>query len=336
MRIYAYILKRIIHLIPVLIGVTVVVFFISHIIPGDPARMVAGSKASQEVVEKIRQELGLDRPIHIQYINYMKNLFKGDLGISIRSHRPVLKDLMSHFPATLELTIVSLLFSWVIGIYLGVISAIKRNNLIDHFSRIFSLIGVSMPVFWLGLILLLIFYRNLAWLPGTGRIDPNLSLPSRITGLYILDSILTGNWITFLNTVKHIILPAFCLGYVYLAITSRITRSSMLEVMEKEYIETARASGLPEKVVVWKHALRNALIPIVTIMGLSFGELMGGAILTETIFSWPGMGKYLVDSINFLDFPAIMGFALIIALIYVLVNLAVDVIYLFLNPQIKY
>lgn len=336
MRIYAYILKRLISLIPVLIGVTIVVFFISHIIPGDPARMMAGPKASQEVVEKVRQELGLDKPIYIQYFGYMKNLFKGDLGISIRSHRPVFEDLLHHFPATLELTIASLLFCWTVGIYLGVISAIKRNNFIDHFSRVFSLIGVSMPVFWLGLILLLIFYRNLSWLPGTGRIDPNLSLPSKITGLYILDSILTGNRNTFLNTAKHIIMPAFCLGYVYLGITTRITRSSMLEVINKEYIETARASGLPEKVVIWKHSLHNALIPTVTVMGLSFGELMGGAILTETIFSWPGMGKYLVDSINFLDFPAIMGFALIVAIIYVFVNLLVDVIYLFLNPQIRY
>jgi peptide/nickel transport system permease protein len=274
MKVSSYILKRLFYLIPVLLGVSVIIFIIARTIPGDPARMMVGPKASQEVVERARQELGLDKPLYFQYFMYFRELIGGNLGISIRSHRPVLKDLMDHIPATLELTVISLLFSWLGGILLGVISAIKRNRIVDHFSRSFSLVGVSMPLFWLGLVLLLVFYRHLSWLPGPGRLHYNLSPPTRITGLYILDSLLERNWATLHSSILHILMPAFCLGYVYLAIVTRITRSSMLEVMGKEYIDTARASGLPEKRVVWKYGLKNALIPTVTIMGLSFGELM--------------------------------------------------------------
>jgi peptide/nickel transport system permease protein len=312
MRILTYILKRLIYLIPVLIGVTLLVFVISHAIPGDPARMMAGQKASREAVENLRRSLGLDRPLPEQYVHFLTGLFRGDLGISIRNQRPVIDDLKDFFPATLELTLMSVVLCIAVGLPLGIISAVRRNRPIDHISRVFSVFGVSMPVFWLGLMLLLLFYRNLGWLPGSGRLDVAMDPPLHMTGLYLIDTLLERSWGKFGNAVHHIILPAFCLSYVYLAIITRIVRSSMISVMGQDYITT------------------------VTITGLSIGELLGGAILTETIFNWPGMGKYVVDSVNFLDFPAIMGFTLVVSFAYVMINLLVDVLYAFLDPQIRY
>jgi peptide/nickel transport system permease protein len=331
-----YLIHRLIALIPVIIGVTILVFIISHAIPGDPARMIAGQKASREAVENIRKSHGLDKPLPVQYLRYITGLAKGDLGVSIRNHRPVTEDLKDFFPATLELTLAALGLCLVIGLPLGVLSAVRRNRLTDHLTRVFSVFGVSTPVFWLGLMLLLLFYRHWGWLPGSGRIDVVLSPPYKITGMYLIDSLLAGDWSLFLNALSHIILPAFCLSYVYLAIVTRIVRSSMIAVLGQDYITTARANGISEIVVVVKHALKNSLIPTVTIVGLSFGELLGGAVLTETIFSWPGMGKYVVDSVNFLDFPAIMGFTLVAALAYMTINLAVDILYAALNPRIRY
>ena len=336
MRLLSYVLKRFFYIIPVLIGVTLLVFIISHAIPGDPARMMAGQKASREAVENIRRSLGLDRPLPEQYARYFVGLLKGNLGRSIRNQRPVLDDLKDFFPATLELTIVSMIFCIGVGLPLGILSAIRRNHPIDHTARVFSVIGVSMPVFWLGLMLLLLFYRNLGWLPGSGRLDVGFNPPAHVTGMYLIDTLIEGGWLKFANAFSHIMLPAFCLSYVYLAIITRIVRSSMISAMGQEFITTARANGISETIVILKHGLKNALIPTVTITGLSIGELLGGAILTETIFDWPGMGKYVVDSVNFLDFPAIMGFTLVVSLIYVMVNLLVDVLYAFLDPQIRY
>lgn len=333
---FSYILKRLLYLFPVLIGVTILVFIISHAIPGDPARMMAGEKASRQAVENLRKSMGLDRPLAEQYVRYVVDLLKGDMGISIRNQRPVLDDLKDFFPATLELTLASLTLCLVIGLPLGILSAVRRNRPFDHLSRVFSVCGVSMPVFWLGLMLLLLFYRQLHWLPGSGRLDITITPPPHVTGLYLIDSVLAGQWNTFRNALVHIILPAFCLSYVYLAVITRIVRSSMISVMEQDYITTARANGLSEPVVVLKHCFKNSLIPTITITGLSIGELLGGAILTETIFDWPGMGKYVVDSVNYLDFPAIMGFTLIVAFSYVLINLVVDILYAVLNPQIRY
>jgi len=336
MRVLQYILRRLLYVIPVLFGVTVLVFVISHAIPGDPAKMIAGPKASRQAVENIRKAHGLDQPLPVQYLRFLSGLAKGDLGTSIRNHRPVTRDLKDFFPATLELTLASIAICLGAGIPLGILSAVKRNRLPDHLTRVFSVCGVSMPVFWLGLMLLLLFYRNLGWLPGSGRIDIEFSPPVHVTGLYLFDSLLEGNISKFINAAAHILLPAFCLSYVYLAIVTRIVRSSMIEVLGQEFITTARANGIGEAAVVLKHAFKNSLIPTVTITGLSFGELLGGAILTETIFGWPGMGKYVVDSVNYLDFPAIMGFTLTVALAYVSINLFVDVLYAFLNPRITY
>ena len=323
-------------MVPVLLGVTVMVFVISHAIPGDPAKMIAGPKASRQAVENIRIQHGLDRPLTVQYLKFVRGLLQGDLGVSIRNHRPVTRDLADFFPATLELTLASVGLCLVAGIPLGILSAVRRNRLADHLTRVFSVFGVSMPVFWLGLMLLLVFYRNLGWLPGSGRLDIGFSAPPHVTGLYLMDAVLAGDLETFRNAAAHILLPACCLSYVYLAIMTRIVRSSMIESLGQEYIVTARANGVSEWMIVLKHAFRNSLIPTVTITGLSFGELLGGAILTETIFGWPGMGKYVVDSVNYLDFPAIMGFTLMVALVYVTVNLMVDVLYAFLNPRITY
>jgi peptide/nickel transport system permease protein len=336
MRLLTYIFKRLLYLIPVLIGVTILVFVISHAIPGDPARMMAGQKASRQAVENLRRSMGLDRPLPEQYLRYLVGLLRGDLGRSIRNQRPVADDLKDFFPATLELTLASMVLCLAVGLPLGIISAVRRNRPIDHVSRVFSVFGVSMPVFWLGLMLLLLFYRNLGWLPGSGRLDVAVDPPVHVTGLYLIDTVLEGSWSKFGNAVLHIMLPAFCLSYVYLAIITRIVRSSMVAVLGQDYITTARANGIAEAVVVLKHALKNSLIPTVTITGLSIGELLGGAILAETIFNWPGMGKYVVDSVNFLDFPAIMGFTLVVSFAYVMINLAVDVVYALLDPQIQY
>ncbi|WP_022669097.1 ABC transporter permease [Desulfospira joergensenii] len=336
MRIIRYILRRLLYLAPVLFGVTIMVFVISHAIPGDPAKMIAGPKASRQAVENIRKQHGLDKPLAVQYFRFISGLAKADLGISIRNHRPVTRDLYDFFPATLELTLASIGICLFVGIPLGILSAVNRNRLIDHCTRIFSVFGVSMPVFWLGLMLLLLFYRNLGWLPGSGRLDIDFSPPVYVTGLYLIDTLLEGSMDKFFNAATHLLMPAFCLSYVYLAIITRIVRSSMIEVLGQDYIVTARANGVSEWMVVVKHAFKNSLIPTVTITGLSFGELLGGAILTETIFGWPGMGKYVVDSVNYLDFPAIMGFTLVVSLVYVSINLAVDVLYAFLNPKITY
>lgn len=336
MPILLYIARRLLAAVPVLLGVSVLTFLISHAIPGDPARIIVGPKASKEAVEAIRKEHGLDRPLPVQYLRYMRNLASGDLGQSIRNHRPVTRDLADFFPATLELTLASLVLCLSVGIPLGILAAVRRNRLADHVARIISVIGVSTPVFWLGLMLLLLFYRHLHWLPGSGRLDITSSPPAAVTGLYALDALLAGDWPLLREVLSHLVLPAFCLSYVYLAVITRIVRSSMIAVLSQDYITTARANGLSPARVVLKHAFKNSLIPTVTIAGLSLGELLGGAILTETIFAWPGMGKYVVDSVNALDFPAIMGFTLLASTAYVIINLGVDVLYALLNPRIRY
>lgn len=263
------------YMLPVLFGVTVMVFVISHAIPGDPAKMIAGPRASRQAVENIRKQHGLDKPLPVQYFRFVSGLLRGDLGISIRNHRPVTHDLRDYFPATLELTLASVLICLGVGIPLGILSAVRRNYLTDHLTRIFSVFGVSMPVFWLGLMLLLVFYRNLGWLPGSGRLDIDFSPPVFVTGLYLVDTLLEARLDKFFNAASHLLLPAFCLSYVYLAIMTRIVRSSMIEVLGQEFIVTARANGLPEWRIVLKHAFKNSLIPTVTITGLSFGELLG-------------------------------------------------------------
>jgi len=334
MKLGTYILKRIILMLVVMLGVATIVFFITRVIPADPVGAILGGNAPIERVDAMRHQLGLDKPIILQFIDYIKGIVHADFGISLKSNRPVLIDIINYFPATIELVIVFMIFVVVVGGVLGVFSAIYRNKSIDHFSRIFSILGVSMPVFWLGLLLLFLFYYQLDWFPGGGR--HNLFIfPTHVTGLLLLDSIVTRDWATFWNGLHHIILPAFVLGYASAASIARIMRASMLDILRQDFIRTAKSKGLSKRLIIYRHALKNALIPVVTVIGLSFGSLLSGAVLTETIFSWPGLGRYIVNALLVLDYPAVTGGTLFIAFIYSLANLIVDISYAALDPRMR-
>ncbi len=318
----------------VVLGVTLITFIISHLIPGDPARLIAGERATDEIVAAIRTRLGLDLPLYQQYWNYMVALVQGDLGTSIRTSRPVLEDIAAFFPATLELALVALVLATLLGIPLGVLSAVYRNRPLDHLVRTISVTGISTPAFWLGLGLIIIFYGKLGWLPGGGRLAQGMAPPADITGLYLVDSLLAGDMAAFRSALEHIMLPAITLGFVHLGVVARQIRSAMLEQLGEDYVRTARAFGLSPWSVVLRHALPNALIPSVTVLGLALGDLLYGAVLTETVFGWPGMGAYVVDSIQALDFPAVMGFAVVVSVAYVVLNLLVDLAYRWIDPRI--
>lgn len=335
MQMIKYIIKRILMLIPVLIGVSIIVFLIMRVFSPDPAPIVLGEHATQASMQEWRQANGLNDPIWLQYVNYIKGALTGNLGTSFYTKAPVTQEIFSRFPATIELAIAAIIFASIVGILLGIISAVRKNSILDNVSRVLALIGVSMPIFWLGILLIILFAGLLGWLPSTGRINPLLQ-PSSVTGFYLIDSLLSGNMGSFIDALRHIVLPALALGMYSMAIITRMTRSSMLESLDQDYIRTARAKGISNHNVIHKHALRNALIPIVTVIGLQFGSLLGGAVLTETVFSWPGIGAYTVNCIMKSDFPVVQGVVLLIALVYVLVNLAVDIIYAFLDPRIKY
>ncbi len=330
----AFLLKRLILLIPSLIGVTLMVFVISHVIPADPVAIALGPEATADQIQALREAWGLNKPLYVQYGIFLKNLVRGDLGFSLVSRRAVTEELRYYFPATFELTTASMILSIVLGVVIGIISAVHRNRLFDHLTRTYCLFGISMPIFWLGLLLLLLFYVKLGWLPGGGRIADGIEV-RQITGLLTLDCLLTGNWRGLGSSLLHLVLPAFCLSSSFLATISRIARSSVLQVIREDYVRTARAKGLPEFKVLSKHVLRNSLLPVVTISGILYGQLLGGAVLTETIFSWPGMGRYVVRSILHLDFQPILGFTVLCALLYALANLVVDLLYSVINPQIR-
>jgi len=330
----AFLLKRILLLIPSLIGVTVMVFVISHVVPADPVGIALGPEATQEQINAMKAAWGLDQPLYVQYAIFLKNLVQGDLGYSLVSKRAVTEELGYYFPATFELTTASMALSIILGIFIGTISAVYRNRPFDHLTRTYCLFGISMPVFWLGLLLLLFFYVKLGWLPGGGRIADGIQV-ERISGLLILDSLLTGNWEALGSALVHLVLPAFCLSSSFLATISRTARSSVLQVIREDYVRTARAKGMPEFLVMGKHVLRNSLLPVITISGILYGQLLGGAVLTETIFSWPGMGRYVVRSILHLDFQPILGFTVLVAVLYALANLVVDLLYSVVNPQIR-
>ena len=333
---YSYVARRLILLVPVLFGVSLISFSLMHLIPGDPARAMLGEKASLAEVERLREELGLNDPLYVQYFRYVSRLLHLDLGRSIITHLPVSEELFQRFPATLELTAAGITIAALIGVVTGVVSATHRNTVLDHFARVLALLGLSMPVFWLGIMLILVFSYWFGWFPISGRLDIYLAPPPRVTGLYIVDSMLSGNMETLKSSVKHLVLPAIALGTSSAAVISRMTRSSMLEVLGQDYIVAARSKGLAERVVIYKHALRNALIPTITIVGLQTGALLGGAVLTETVFSWPGMGRRSVEAIYQRDFPIVQGFILFAAFIFVLVNLLVDLVYAYLDPRIRY
>jgi peptide/nickel transport system permease protein len=330
-----YIINRILMLIPVLLGVSIIVFLIMRVFSPDPAPIVLGQHATQEATEAWRQVNGLNDPIYLQYFSFLKGALTGDFGTSYYTKAPVIKEIFARFPATIELAIVAIILASFLGILIGVISAVKKNSLIDNAGMLLALIGVSMPIFWLGILLIIFFSGTLHWLPSNGRINPLLQ-PLHITGFYLIDSLISGNTTTFMDALKHLILPASALAMYSMAIITRMTRSSMLDTLQQDYIRTARAKGVPESKVVYKHALRNGLIPIVTVIGLQLGSLLGGAVLTETVFSWPGIGAYTVACILKSDFPVVQGVVLLVATIFVLMNLLVDVVYAFLDPRIKY
>jgi len=331
-----YLAKRVFLLIFTLLGLSVVIFVVSHIAPGDPARLAAGPFATAEMVEHLKEELGLDKPLPQQYGIFLTQLLKGDLGRSIRTRRPVREDLARFFPATLELVLVSLSFAVLAGILLGVLSAVHQNRWIDHASRLISISGLGLPAFWLALMLQLLFVLKLDLLPGGGRIDMIVHAPTSITRLFLIDSLLTGNWVAFRSALQHIILPALSLSFPALASIIRISRADVLDTLRQDFVTTARAKGLVEKLVIWKHVLKNSLISTVTMIGLRFGWMLGGTILVETVFDWPGVGLYAVTSATHSDFQPIMGAALLIGLSFAIANLIVDLSYSVLDPRIGY
>lgn len=335
MDIAKYCFKRVLLAIPTIIGVTIVVFLIVHMIPGDPAQVMLYPQGTPEAVEALRVRMGLDQPLHIQYLTWVNNVLHGDLGDSVQSYDPVLKEIWDRFPATIELSLAAIFIAVAVGIPLGVLAARKRNSFIDYLCISVSLLGVSIPVFWLGMMLIFVFAAILNILPVSGRLTMGLSL-NQITGLYLIDSLITGNFNAFGDAVKHLVLPAIALATIPLALIVRVTRSSMLDVLNEDYIRTARAKGVPLAKVIFKHALKNALIPVITVIGLQFGTLMGGAILTEEVFSWPGIGRLIVGAIYNRDYPLIQGVILIVSLIFILINLLVDILYAYIDPRISY
>ncbi len=332
----AYITKRLLWMIFVIWGVMTITFFIARVIPADPVAAILGPQAPPEAIEREKQRWGLDKPIYVQYIRYLSGILHGDLGVSLRTRRPVLEDIKEFFPATVELALAALLIGVFLGIGLGVVSAVKSGRTVDHLSRVFAIVGLSMPAFWLGLLLLLVFYYTLGILPGPGQLPYYLPRPPRVTGFLFLDSIIAHDWEALKSYLLHLIMPAFTLGWLSTASITRITRSSMLEVLREEYIKTARMKGLRESAVIMKHAFKNALLPIITVIGIRMASLLEGAVLTETVFAWPGLGRYATHSFLSIDFNAVVGTAMLMAFLYSFSNLAVDILYAYLNPKIRY
>jgi peptide/nickel transport system permease protein len=330
-----YIIKRLLQLAPVIIGVTLIAFSLIHIAPGDPARTMLGQHATQKEINEIRDKYGLDEPIIVQYGLWLSGVVRGDLGRSIITNDLVINEIVSRFPNTIELAIAAMLFAILIGGFAGIISASKQYSVTDYTVMGAALFGISMPVFWLGIILMMVFGVILGWLPIGGRID--LMIPfQRVTGFMIIDSIITFNLPALISSIKHLILPAVALGTIPMAMIARVTRSSMLEVLRQDFIRTERAKGLSERTVIYKHAVRNAMVPVVTVIGLNFGLLLAGAILTETVFSWPGLGRLVVEAVYERDYPLVVGCILIFAIVFVIVNLITDILYTYIDPRIKY
>jgi peptide/nickel transport system permease protein len=332
-----YIARRLLNLIPVLLGITLLVFVFLHLIPGDPAVVMAGERATPDQVAALREQLGLNKPLPLQYLVFLGNLLRFNFGTSIITGVPIAEEIRIRWPATFELSVAAMLVAVILGIPAGVLAAVRKNSAVDNLTMSGSLLGVSLPVYWLGLLLVYLFAVNLHWLPPSGRlsIDAGFNFKS-ITGFYVLDALLQGNFRVLKDVLAHLVLPALTLGTIPLAILARITRSAMLEVLSQDYIRTARAKGLLERWVIFKHALKNALLPVVTIIGLQFGTLLGGAILTETIFSWPGIGSWIYEGILSRDYPVVQGGVVFVAIAFVLINLLVDLSYAFLDPRIQY
>jgi len=330
-----YVIKRLLMVIPVMIGVSIIVFALMRVFSPDPAPIVLGQHATQAAMTSWREHNGLNGPVVIQYLIYVRNALHGDLGMSYYTNTPVATEIAARFPATIELALAAITFATIVGVLLGIVAAVKKNTIIDAGGTLIALVGVSIPIFWLGILFIMFFCGFLHLLPSGGRIDVLLE-PPHITGFYMIDAALQGQWDAFGSAAIHIVLPALTLGMYSMAIITRMTRSSMLETLGQDYVRTARAKGLGEGMVIGKHALRNSLIPVTTVVGLQFGSLLGGALLTESVFSWPGIGKFTVDCILKSDFPIVQGIVLLVAIVFVTVNLGADLAYAFLDPRIKY
>lgn len=332
-----YILRRLLNLLPVLLGITLLVFTLLHLIPGDPAVVMLGERATPEQVAALRERLGLNQPLPLQYFIFLWNLVRLDFGTSIISGVTIAEEIKTRWPATFELSVAAMLIAIILGIPAGVLAAVRKNSVVDNLTMSGSLLGVSMPVYWLGLLLIYLFAVNLNWLPPSGRISIDAGFSFKpITNFYLLDALLQLNFKALKDVLAHLVLPALTLSTIPLAIIARITRSAMLEVLSQDYIRTARAKGQLERWVIFNHALKNALLPVVTIIGLQFGALLGGAILTETIFSWPGIGSWIYEGILARDYPVVQGGVVFVAVAFVLINLLVDLSYALLDPRIQY
>ena len=330
-----FVVRRLLLLVPILIGLSILVFLWIRLLPGGPAQALLGERGTDAQVAQIERQYGLDEPLYVQYWAYVKKVGSGDLGNSITTRRPVTEELKQRFPATIELAFAAMLFSIVLGIPLGFLAAKKYGTPLDHASLVVSLLGISIPIFFLAIILKYVFAVKLGWLPTVGRISVLIDLETP-TGFYVLDSIITGNLEAFIDVGKHLILPAIALGTIPLAIVARITRAAVLDVQNEDYVRTARAKGVAPLIVDRRHIFRNAMLPISTVIGLQTGLLLSGAILTETVFAWPGIGSWLVEAISNRDFPVIQAGVLFVAIVFVLVNLIVDISYALINPRIRY
>ena len=331
----AYVLRRLLIAIPILFGITLVVFLMLHEAGGDPAELMLGLHADPASVAKLRHQLGLDKPLAVQYLDFLRGALHGDLGRSYQSNTPVTHEVLSRFPATVELAVAAMLIALVIGFTMGTLAATRRHSLFDYSSTLVALAGVSIPTFWLGLILIIVFGLWLRWLPIAGRIDPRIGLSPSVH-FVIVDSLVHGNWPVFTDAIKHLILPAITLAGWPAAIIARMTRASLLDTLGQDYIRTAEAKGLRERVIVVRHAFRNALIPVLTVVGLEFGSLLGGAVVTETVFAWPGVGGLTITAIDNRDYQIVQGVVILLGAIFVILNLAVDLLYAWLDPRIRY
>ena len=329
-----FVVRRLVLLVPILIGLSLLIFVWIRALPGTPADALLGERATPQAVADFRHRYGLDRPLPVQYWDYVKTTASGELGTSVASHRPVTTEIRERFPATIELTGAAMLFAISFGLPLGLLAAKRYGSAVDHASLFVSLIGISVPVFFLAIILKYIFAVKLGWLPSVGRQDVLIDA-KHPTNFYVLDGLVTANWNAAWDALKHLILPAIALGSIPLAIVARITRASTLDVQNEDYVRTARAKGLPPRIVDRRHVLRNALLPVTTIIGLQFGLLLGGAVLTETVFALPGMGSWVKDAIGNHDYPVLQGGILFIAIVFVVVNLLVDITYALINPRIR-
>ena len=331
---FSYVLRRLGLLVPTLLGLSILTFSLVHLVPGDPAAVMLGERATPEALTALRAELGLDRPLYEQYGRYLSGLLAGDLGRSLKTREKVAVEIGTRFPATFELAFAAIVFAAVFGVAAGILAARKRRSFVDAAVMAGSLAGVSMPIFWLGLLAILLFSVQLHWLPLAGRIDPSLAVP-RLSGFLLIDTLLAGRFDAFVDVARHLVLPAWVLGTIPLAVIARMTRAAMLDVMTQDYVRTAWAKGLSERRVLLVHVLKNALIPTMTVIGLQFGYLLGGAIITETIFAWPGVGRWLVLAVSARDFRAVQGGVLLLATLFVVVNLVVDLLYAVADPRVR-